>query len=192
MFNKPRIFACVVFSLFLCLLTLAAGIGFRHPAAALSASPTPTPEAAAKHRIRFDGFGPVKVGMKPADAMKALKLTENRWDEESDCYYLDMNSEDPENSPSFMVNEGTVARVDVSTPDYQTEAGAKVGDTEARIKELYGKGVNVSPHEYVDGHYLTVTSKDGKFAIVFETDGKVVTYIRAGRALEAGYIEGCS
>lgn len=192
MFKGSSIFAVVLLCIFMCLLAFSAVSGDGHRVAALSASPTPTPEDDSKYRIRFDGFGPVKVGMKPSDAMKALKLTENRWDDESDCYYLDMNSKDPESSPSFMVNDGTVARVDVSTPEYLTEAGAKVGDTEARIKELYGKGVDVSPHEYVDGHYLTVTSKDGKFAIVFETDGKVVTYIRAGRALEAGYIEGCS
>lgn len=129
--------------------------------------------------------------MDPADAIKVMNLTESRWDDESDCYYLNTSSEDPESSPSFMVNDGTVARVDISNAVHMTEAGAKVGDTEARIKELYGKAVEVSRHEYVDGHYLTVTSKDGKFAIVFETDGKVVTYIRAGRALEAGYIEGC-
>jgi len=192
MFKESRIVKIVLICASMCLLAVAAASSGEYRANGRSAMPTPTPETTEKHRIRFDGLGPVKVGMKPSDAMKALKLTENRWDDESDCYYLDMNSEEPESSPSFMVNDGTVARVDVSTPDYMTEAGAKVGDTEERIKELYGKGVEVSPHEYVEGHYLTVTSKDGKFAIVFETDGKVVTYIRAGRALEAGYIEGCA
>jgi hypothetical protein len=170
----------------------AAGIG--EPATVSSAAPVATPTPASAFKIRFDGFGPVKVGMKPADAIKAYGnvLSENRWDDESECYYLDLNKENPESEPSFMVNDGTVARVDVSNPEYLTEAGAKVGDTEARIKELYGKDVEVSPHEYVDGHYLTVTSKDGKYAIIFETDGKVVTYIRAGRPPEVGFIEGCS
>jgi hypothetical protein len=184
-------------------LVLITGCGGTSESAAArtsAATPTatPTPEKAGRNPanefpIRFDGFGPVKVGMKPADAMKVFGnlLTENRWDDESECYYLNMK-EDPENSPAFMVNDGTVARVDISTAEYQTEAGAKVGDTEARIKEIYGPGVDVSPHEYVDGHYLTMTTKDGKYAIVFETDGKVVTYIRAGRPPEVGYIEGCA
>ncbi len=172
------------------------GSGNRPSSPSVVPSSTAPPERnlAAKYRIRFDGLGPVKVGMKPGDASKAFgeDLTENRLDDESDCYYLDMNADDPESAPSFMVNAGTIARVDVSTPDYLTEAGAKVGDTEERIKELYGPGVEVSPHEYVDGHYLTVTSKDGKYAIVFETDGEKVTYIRAGRPPEVGYIEGCA
>lgn len=172
---------------------ISAGVsGVRSVSSSISSTPTPTPEVSSKYKIRFDGFGPVKVGMKPADAMKSLTLTENRYDDESDCYYLDMDSANPENLPSFMVNNGTVARVDVSVPGYRTEAGAKVGDTEARIKKLYGGRVEVSPHEYVDGHYLTVASKDGKHAIIFETDGKIVTYIRAGRVPEAGFIEGCS
>ena len=183
-----RIIAIAIVSLLGCFIAIgAAGGGVVDSPAA---SPTPTP--ASEYKIRFDGFGPVKVGMKPADAMKEFDLKENRYDEESDCYYLDMNLEDPESAPSFMINDGTVARVDVSTPEFTTEAGAKIGDTEARIKQLYGKSVEVSPHEYVDGHYLTVSSKDGRYAIVFETDGKIVTYIRAGRPPEVGYIEGCS
>jgi len=156
------------------------------------ATPTPTPELAGKYPIRFDGYGPVKVGMKPVEAMKAFKLVENRWDEDEGCYYLEFDTEDTDKTPGFMVNDGTIARVDVTSPDYLTEEGAKVGDTEQRIKEIYGKGVKVSPHAYVDGHYLTVTSKDKKYAIIFETDGKVVTYIRAGRPPEVGYIEGCA
>jgi len=64
-----------------------------------SASPTPTPLPASTYRIRFDGLGPVNVGMKPAEAMKEFALTENRYDDESDCYYLEMKSQDPESAP---------------------------------------------------------------------------------------------
>ncbi len=91
-----------------------------------------------------------------------------------------------------MVVNGRIARIDVDTRGYVTAAGAKIGDTEARIKRLYKGKVAVSPHKYTDGRYLTVPVDGGKFGIVFETDGKRVTHIRAGKSPEFGYIEGCS
>lgn len=50
----------------------------------------------------------------------------------------------------------------------------------------------VSPHKYVDGHYIEIEIKGGKFSIIFETDGKRVTSFRTGRSPEVRYIEGCS
>ena len=41
------------------------------------------------------------------------------------------------------------------------------------------------------GHYLTVRTRDKKFAIVFETDGARVTEIRAGGVPSVEYVEGC-
>jgi hypothetical protein len=78
------------------------------------------------------------------------------------------------------------------TSAYQTVSGARVGDPESRIHELYGRRVAVSEHAYVDGHYLTIRSDDGRSALVFETDGVKVTSFRVGRMPEAGWIEGCS
>ena len=91
-----------------------------------------------------------------------------------------------------MVNNGVIARFDVSETGYATDIGAKVGDTEDEIKRLYERMFKVSPHKYVDGHYITIEMKGGKYGIIFETDGKHVTSFRAGRFPEVGYIEGCS
>ena len=74
-----------------------------------------------------------------------------------------------------------------------TKRGAQVGDSEKSILRLYKGQVKVSPHTYVDsGHYLTIKSKDGRYALVFETDGGVVTSFRIGLLPAAEYIEGCS
>lgn len=73
-----------------------------------------------------------------------------------------------------------------------TDRGARVGDTEATIKRLYRGMVKVSKHPYVNGHYLRVNIKGGRFSIIFETNGKRVTSFRAGKSKEVSYIEGCS
>jgi hypothetical protein len=74
-----------------------------------------------------------------------------------------------------------------------TAEGARVGDSEARIKEIYGDRVTVQPHKYLpNGHYLVVAAAgDAANRIVFETDGKVVTTYRAGRRPEVENVEGC-
>ena len=55
-----------------------------------------------------------------------------------------------------MVEQGKVARVEVVEGSVQTATGARIRDTEERIKRLYPNQVTVSPHKYTDGHYLTV------------------------------------
>lgn len=141
--------------------------------------------------VSFSGFGPVKVGMTVSQASKALgvPLVREQGYEEA-CYYVYPKSGFKE--VAFMVTGGRIARVDISEKGYATDRGAKVGDTEARIKRLYRGMVKVSKHPYVDGHYLRIDMKGGRFSIIFETDGKRVTSFRAGKAEEVGYIEGCS
>jgi uncharacterized UBP type Zn finger protein len=78
----------------------------------------------------------------------------------------------------------------------KTVSGAKIGDSENRIKSLYPGQIRVTPHEYVQaGHYLTFVPKDAsdqQYRVVFKTDGRRVTRFQAGRLPEVGYVEGCA
>jgi len=95
-----------------------------------------------------------------------------------------------------MVEQGKISRIDVdSGTAIATAAGARIGDTEERIKSLYPGQVTVQPHKYTDGHYLVVTPADAAdkdFRIVFETDGNKVTRYRSGKIPSVQYVEGCS
>jgi hypothetical protein len=92
-----------------------------------------------------------------------------------------------------MIEDGKVVRVEVRRGDVATSTGARIGDTEARIKTLY-PNVSVMPHKYTPGgHYLTfapASSVDSE--IVFETDGKRVVNYRAGLRPQVEYVEGCA
>lgn len=95
----------------------------------------------------------------------------------------------------LMIVRGEVARIEVNDSTISTAAGARVGDTEGRINELYSGRVQTSSHKYVDGHYLTVrrgAGSDTVHRLVFETDGRRVTRFRAGRMPEVEWVEGCS
>ena len=93
-----------------------------------------------------------------------------------------------------MVENGIVVRVDVDSGNVATAEGARVGDTEERVRSLYGARVSVTPHKYTDGHYLTVkpaAASDTLHRIVFETHkGRVTTY-RAGQRPQVEYVERC-
>ena len=149
-------------------------------------SKRPAPEPV----VTFNSFGPLKVGMTVSKASQALGVSFVKEGDTGECYYVSPKSGFKD--ISFMVTKGSIARIDVLKRNYSTDKGAKVGDSEARIKRLYKGMYRVSKHFYTDGHYIEVEMKGRKYSIIFETDGKRVTYIRAGRIPEVGYVEGCS
>lgn len=138
--------------------------------------------------------GPVRFGWTVGQLNAALHDTlAPAYDPGGDCAYLD-----PASFPDgveLMVIADTVERVDVDVPGVLTTEGAGLGDTEEQIRNLYGEAVRQTPHKYggPEWHYLTVPAPgDTMFALVFETDGAVVTRYRAGRRPAVEYVEGCS
>jgi hypothetical protein len=149
-------------------------------------------------KLLLNGIGDVPIGLTVAETAKAagIKLVspDDSLPKES-CYYV--KPQKGLKGVGFMVIDGKVARVDVwRESKVTTLRGAKIGDSEARIKSLYPGQIKVTPHEYVTGgHYLTFTPKDRadkNYRLVFETDGKRVTQMRSGKLPEVSYIEGCS
>jgi hypothetical protein len=149
-------------------------------------------------KLLLNGIGDVPIGLTVSETAKAAGVKLVSLDDSSpkeSCYYL--KPQKTLKDVGFMVIDGRVARVDVwSGSKITTLRGAKIGDSEARIKSLYPGQIKVTPHKYVtSGHYLTFTPKDkadSNYRVVFETDGKRVTQMRSGKLPEVEYIEGCS
>jgi len=138
------------------------------------------------------GIGKLRAGMTVAEAKAAVpgfSVPASR--DSTACTYGKANS-----LPAgvfVMVEGGKVVRVEVRKGDVATSAGARIGDTEERIKTLYPNATS-SPHKYTaGGHYLTVVpAGGGDSRIIFETDGKKVVNYRAGLRPQVEYVEGCS
>jgi hypothetical protein len=144
--------------------------------------------------LNEDGLGPIQVGMTLAEAVNMGILNENpNMKKECDFVFPAAGAGVPDNV-GVMIVRGKVARIDVDTGSVTTEDGAKIGDTEDKIKSIYNGDLQIEPHKYVTGgHYMIVmgdSASAGK-AIVFETNGKVVTNFRAGRLPEVKWVEGC-
>lgn len=142
-----------------------------------------------------EGLGQILIGMNLDDAVNMGLLNENpTMNAQCDFVFPAVGAGIPD-GVSVMVVKGKIARIDVDTGSVTTEDGAKIGDTEDRIKSIYGDEVQVERHKFIDaGHYMTVlgdSASAGK-ALVFETDGKHVTMFRGGRLPEVKWVEGCS
>ncbi len=149
-------------------------------------------------KLVMNGIGGIKVGMTIKQAEKAAGISlviPRGFKPNKDCYYVE-----PKKYPkgiSFMVTEYKISRVDIwENKKITTFKGAKLDDSEARIKSLYPKQIKVTPHKYnPQGHYLTFIpqdSADKNYRIVFETDGKKVVRFRSGKLPDVEFIEGCA
>ena len=137
-------------------------------------------------------MGPLVAGMSMEEARAALG-SELTAPADSQCAYV--TSKDGPAAMRIMIVNGRVARVEVHDSTVATAAGARVGDSEARVESLYAGRVEVTPHKYTDGHYLTVTPAtpaDSQFRLVFETDSGRVTTYRSGLLPMVEWVEGCS
>ena len=156
-------------------------------------SPAPSTDA---WTVSSQGYGPIRAGMTLSEAAAAggRPFGEPQMGSE-ECDYFLFADDSVSGSAHFMVVNGQIARVDINDSTISTAEGARVGDSEQRIMELYRGRVTVQPHKYSDGHYLVVApaaSADSGRNIIFETDGHKVTTYRAGRMPEVEFVEGCS
>lgn len=153
--------------------------------------PVTTEKPAGEWEVTSSGIGSLKAGMSLDEAkivMHGDLIIPAKLEE---CSFL--KTKTGPKGVLLMVEKGEISRVDVTAGSVATVEGAKIGDSEDRIKTLYPGQVTVQPHKYTDGHYLVVTPKSGgDNRIVFETDGKKVTRYRSGRMPAVQYVEGCA
>lgn len=161
------------------------------PAQAPASQPVLEHEKADDWQVTFAGIGSLRAGMSLDEAQVVMRNGLVVPAKLEACDYIKPRT--GLEGVAIMVENETVSRVDITSRDIATVAGARIGDTEEKIKSLYAGQVQVKPHKYTDGHYLVVTQKGGgNNRIVFETDGKKVLRYRSGRLPAVEYVEGCA
>jgi hypothetical protein len=166
------------------------------PPSATPAEPSGTvaTSADASWTVRMDGAGPLRVGMTEDEARAALGGDVRALPAAagSVCTYAE-SGRFPEGL-GVMLDSGRIVRLDVRSGSVPTAEGARIGDSEDRIRQLYAGRVSEQPHKYrPDGRYLTV-SADGNApgSLIFETAAGRVTRYRAGQRPQVEWVEGCS
>ena len=103
----------------------------------------------------------------------------------------------PDDAPpgiTFWVVAGTVERVDVDTRTITTRSGAGIGDTEDRIREMFGERIHTTPLPDGSGNLLAYVPKDvadATYRVMFLSNGVQITRLWAGRLPWAEELGGC-
>jgi hypothetical protein len=187
------------------------GIGCILAIAAFHSPLTAQSQLTEQSKLVLDGIGPIRVGMTVAEAEKSANVTLIEKGVRvggGSCYYLSPKTGpqglslmviSPREENRILRDRDRIARVDIFRKSrITTLSGAKIGDTEARIKALYPGQIRTTPHEYTSsqgGHYLTFVPKDAAdkdYRIIFETLKGRVTQFRSGKRPEVEYVEGCA
>lgn len=156
---------------------------------------TATP-AAALSTLTDSSYGPVRIGMSLKELEAAIGPLGDTTKLNRSCDIV--SAADPYRLPpgvSITQVDGRVARIDIENDSISSDKGVRVGDSEERVKQLYGTGLIIEPHKYISGHYLEIRSgTDSATAkgLVFESDGKKVTTFRAGFWEPVRWVEGCA
>jgi hypothetical protein len=158
--------------------------------------------------VSLRGVGPLMIGASISEVrrivedpnatlVQALHQQQSlpREPDNSPCAYL-ATTKVPDQI-GLMFQRGRLARIDVWKSGIRTASGAQVGDTEARILELYGARIDVTQHHYppVGAHYMIFTpadTSDRDYQMLFETDGGKVTQFRVGLKEAVAQVEGCA
>jgi hypothetical protein len=167
-------------------------------AAAPHADTTPSPRATitTTWAVTDSGAGVLRIGMTRDQLALDLHATPPRHTRaDSGCAYLAVAGIPPGMRTMWVA--ATLARIDIGAASLPTDRGAKIGDMQARIEQLYRGRVAAMPAKYDPrGKYLVVRPippADSSRRIVFETDSTTrVTRYRVGREPEVEWVEGCS
>jgi hypothetical protein len=97
----------------------------------------------------------------------------------------------------LMFQFGRLVRIDIWEGPKATASGARIGDSESRILEIYGDRITVRQQDYppIGAHnmiFIPQDEADSAYSLLFETDGSVVTRYRVGTKQAVEAPEGCA
>lgn len=160
-------------------------------------------DARAQRILTPEGLGPVRIGMTVSQAEEALRIKLKPFDptygdsRESCWQTYRLGETDP--GVVYMVWYGRIVRIAVDGDDktmIATDKGIRIGDSDARVKEVYGPSlkVEVDPQANTEeeGSDLTAFTKNKRRGITYETFDRKVVNFRAGLPKATLLSEGCS
>lgn len=144
------------------------------------------PAAAADWRLRLDGAGPLKIGMRFDTVNKILGLHMERVPKgertRANCFQIE-----PPAQPGMLLMfvDDHLQRIDVMEEGIESERGIALGDPVDKVRRSYGEALRA------EARHLTVRTGGDQYAIRFETgDGKVEA-MYAGAWKQVQQADGC-
>ncbi|HEX9681445.1 MAG TPA: hypothetical protein VGA13_00030 [Acidimicrobiales bacterium] len=166
------------------------------PSTSTTTTEAPDP-LSTESRVHIRGIGDIVVGLATSDAAEiaGFPFVSREPITDASCWWA--VADGGPSGLSFMIRDGEIARVDITSADIVTLSGGGVGLTTERVRALFPGRLEERPHPTVAGALLLVfvptSAADAGFRVVFETDsaGRVTAY-RAGRLPEVEWSDGCA
>jgi len=179
------------------------------PNAPTAEAPAATPEAIpspAGDTLTATGWGPLTVGMTKAEVIAAVGDTRSpdaAGIPDGDC--LEFRPLQAPDDLWVMIEGDRLTRITIADMSGVKDAkGLGLGDTAAKVKEIYGPSAVASPHKYQDAPAAYITAwvggprrepyvqDEAARGIVYEIDGagKVGAIHAGGPSIQ--YVEGCA
>jgi hypothetical protein len=162
-------------------------------AATAAALALPLTASAAGWTVRFDGAGPLKVGMRFDTVNKVLGERMERVPKElrgtPNCFQIE-----PAHQPGLLLMfiDDVLKRVDVMEEGIASERGVGLGDPVEKVTRGYGEAiVRSQPGGDVAEQTLTVKAGGGQYAMRFDVVKDKVVGLYAGDWQQVQLIEGC-
>ncbi|MAW70248.1 MAG: hypothetical protein CL422_00420 [Acidimicrobiaceae bacterium] len=141
--------------------------------------------------ITTAGLGPVRIGqlVEEAQSEAGVELIAASTGSEACRYYTPAAGA---TGASFMVVNGEVVRVDISSGPITTKSGYGIGSTKDAIKTAFGSKIQESADgDYV--MYVPVSDGDKNMRVIWELDAEgTVTSLRTGRVPHVTPKIGCA
>ncbi len=142
--------------------------------------------------VSVAGLGAIAIGMTERQAERAGGIALTGTGSGPGCRYV--RPADRAVRAELMLTGGRIARVDLVERGLRTSGGVRVGDSDASVRRRFAN-LRVEPAKYVVGGFFEEVPPRGRGdrnrRLIFETDGKRVTYVRAGRLPEVRWVERC-
>jgi len=139
--------------------------------------------------LTAEGWGPVRIGMREADAARRFGMVSTEVD--GDCHHIEFPGR---TDLTGIARKGRLASLLVGGASrLRTDRGLGIGSSEREVRRAYGPGLKVEPNAYEDApaHYLIFWAQPNVRGVMFETNTKgAVTAIHAGDET-IGWTDGC-
>ncbi len=159
--------------------------------ASVSAAASPLSSSS---RIGPRGVGPIVFGITPRQAaLTGARFDSTKPSAGSTCFYLRPQTL---GGLTFMVENGSVRRAEVTRKTIASVDALRVGDSRAKLLTFYGKRARLSPDKYDPKTETAViepsNSADAKYRMIYSVKNGAVHAIFAGLLPQIAYVEGCS